>query len=95
VLETSPCYRKFTRTHVVEALLVRRGDGEDDEWKLFWHQASKSSEVSTEFVRVRQTPGSAPAFPPQRWVVGIPIEVLAVFGEILAEERRARCCDKR
>jgi len=90
VLETSPFYSKVTRTFALEALLVRREDGEDDEWKLFWHQIGKPSEVSSLVVRVRQTPGRVPALAPQRWVGGLPYEVLAAFGEIVLEEWRAR-----
>jgi hypothetical protein len=88
---TAPSYRKVTRTFAVDALLVRRedGDGDDDEWKLVWHQIAEPSEVSSLVVRVRQTPGRVPTLAPQRWV-GLPYEVLAAFGEIVVEEWRAR-----
>jgi len=90
---TTPCYSKVTRTRTlaIEALLVRREDGDDDEWMLFWHQIGKPSEVSSLVVRVRQTPGRVPSLAPSgRGGGGMPYEVLAAFGEIVVEEWRAR-----
>lgn len=79
---------KTTATHRICVVLVSE-PGEEEVYCLTWTLNMALRPAEAVEIKVLQGAGG-PMLPVQAFVPGVPIEVMAAFGEMLSEHRRGR-----